>query len=91
MFASFACFALPSAQARDATEPYQFIDIRMEDGLKSAAVTEHVSADASGPMFSAGFLDFQSGRGLDKIASAVAVQHVDSATVSNMLGQIHNA
>ena len=73
-------------QARfpNAIEPHQVIDIRLEDGMKSEAFTEHVAATASGE-FSDAFLNRRAKEGLDKIASGFVMQHDESTVLSNML------
>ena len=88
--ASSFCFALQSAQAgsQAALEPYQVVDIRMEEGVNEAAATQHNADDAKGSLYSAAFLVKQERQGLDRIASLVATQKAESATLSNMLGQL---
>lgn len=85
--ASSFCFALQSAQAgsQAVLEPYQVVDIRMEEGVNEAAATQHNVDDA---LYSAAFLVKQERQGLDRIASLVATQKAESATLSNMLEQL---
>jgi len=93
VFVSFLCSASPLVQAghQETIEPYQVIDIRMEDGLKSAAVTQHVAAAANGLLFSDAFLDQRDGTGFNKAASALLEQKAESAALSNLLAQFHGA
>jgi hypothetical protein len=84
------CFSVQSAQAGSqvALEPYHVLDIRMEEGVKDAAATQHIVYDAKGSLYSAAFLANQERHGLDRIASIVATQKAESAKLSDMLEQL---
>ena len=81
------CFATQSASAtaQDTLEPYQVLDIRMEEGVKDAAAIQHIDDDTKGALYGTAFLASQEGRTPDRIASIVAAQKAESARLSDML------
>ena len=83
------CFALQSARAgtHDTFEPYQVLDIRMEEGMKDAAATQHIADSTKGTLDGAAFLASREGRGVDRLASIVATQKAESARLLNILAR----
>ena len=70
------CIAFHMARAGpgNVLEPYQVLDVRMEEGIDGA----------TGGLDSATFLARQEHRSLDRITSLVAAQKAESAILSNM-------
>lgn len=87
------CFVLHSACAgsRDVLEPYQVIDIRMEEGAKDVATMQRNVDGANGNLYSASFLASQEERGLDRIAAIVTAQKAESTNLSKMVEQLKGA
>ena len=87
------CSALQSARAgaHDILEPYQVLDIRMEEGVKDAAATHHIADDTKGTLVGAAFLASQEGRTIDRIASIVATQKAESARLLGILEHYNSA
>ena len=86
------CVALQSARAgtHDTLEPYQVVDIRMEDGMNDAAATQHIADSTKGTLGTA-FLASREGRGIDRLASIVATQKAESARLLNIHAQYNSA
>lgn len=86
------CFSLHSARAgpHGAIEPYQVLDIRMEEGGQNVANTYQSVGDAKSNINSAIFLAGEDGRNLNRIASIVAEQKAESAKLSSMLKHLGN-
>ena len=93
MFVFSFCVALQSARAgtHDTFEPYQVVDIRMEDGMKDAAATQHIADSTKGTLGGAAFLASREGRGIDRLASIVATQKAESARLMNIYAQYNGA
>lgn len=81
-------FRSACAESRHMLEPYQVLDIRMEEGVKDVLATRRDLDDSKGKLYSAAFLASQEERGLHRIASIATAQKAESTSLSKMLEQL---
>jgi hypothetical protein len=83
---SFAfAFDLAAAGSHDTLEPYQILDIRMEEGVQDVLATRHDLGVSSGKMYSGAFLASREENGLYSFASIAAAQKADSASLLKLV------
>ena len=90
VFSFWVAWQPARAGSQDILEPYQVLDVRMEEGVKDAAATKHYVDDAKSTFYSAAFLAGQDTSNLDIIASRVATQRAEATRLSDMLDQFNS-
>lgn len=78
-------FDLACAGSQDTLEPYQVLDIRMEEGVKDVLATRHGVGDSGGKTYNAVFLASPEENDLHSLASIAAAQKADSASLSKLV------
>ena len=78
-------FDLACAGSHDTLEPYQVLDIRMEEGVKDVLATRHGVGDSGGKMYNSAFLASPEENDLLSFASIAAAQKADSASLSKLV------
>ena len=78
-------FDLACAGSHDTLEPYQVLDIRMEEGVKDVLATQHGLGDSGGKIYNSAFLAMQEENDLHSFASIAAAQKADSASLSKLV------
>ena len=76
---------LACAGSHDTLEPYQVLDIRMEESVKDVLATRHGLGDSGGKMYNAAFLASPEENDLHSFASIAAAQKADSASLSKLV------
>jgi hypothetical protein len=78
-------FDLACAGSHDTLEPYQVLDIRMEEGVKDVLASRHGLGEPGGKMSNAAFLASPEENDLHSFASIAAAQKADSASLSKLV------
>ena len=73
------------AGSLDSFEPYQVLDIRMEEGVNSARATQRDSDVARGKVYRTAFLSSDEERGLHKINAILLAQKRESESLSKTM------
>lgn len=76
------------AGPHDMIEPYQVLDIRMEEGVKGVLATRRDVEESNGNANSAAFLANQEEHSLRRLASLAAAQKAESASLSNIVEHV---
>ena len=69
-------------------EPYQVLDIRMEEGVKGVLATRRDVEESNGNANSAAFLAKQEEHSLRRLASLASAQKAESASLSNIVEHV---
>ena len=73
------------AGSLDSFEPYQVLDIRMEEGINDARATRRGPDDAKGKVYRTAFLSSDEERGLHKINAVLLAQKRESDSLSETM------